>query len=397
MRRRSCSPSTTNGRLKFRSSLKNFDGRGKSVMRCAWCSKEGKQFSSDHVIPRAIGGTLEYALPSCEACQVILSKAEAILSRKSILAVHAVASDLPPRHPERPGSGVLQPRFLFVKHPLGGYGESALRAGDKMESLCHCEIKVVPGEQIKWRVRGESRAKADLLFAKFRNALSNTPGPDGLVCEVNGSLDIPPEISADPDFWPRMVMLPNGNLLLRARDPEEAKRFADVFTQLVTRGAEQFLGTWKSAEIQGGTQHDLMLEYDSQAVRRVAAKIAYGLFLLASGLELDEDRDRELRAYVLGLADPEIEPVAEAPESFALTTGATPYHQVIFGHPHDLEAAIVRLYGYSFRVDLGRAARRLSRPVVVLCATDGSGMRLADPEETNQALAASESLTFRSH
>jgi hypothetical protein len=346
------------------------------------------------VIPRSIGGTLEYALPSCEACQVILSKAEAILSRKSILAFHAVATDLPPRHPHRPESGILQVVFLLVKNPLGGYGESALRAGGKLESLCHCEIKVVPGEQIEGRVRGESRAKTDLLFAKFKDALSSTPGPDGLVCEVKVDLDIPPEISADPDFWPRMVLLPNGNLLLRARDPEEAKRFADVFTQIVTRGVEQFRGTWESAEIQGGTQHHIKLEYDSHAVRRVAAKIAYGLFLLASGLELDEDRDRELRAYVLGLADPAIEPVAEAPESFALTTGDTPFHQVIFGPPHDLEAAIVRLYGYGFRVDLGSAARRLPHPLVVLCATDGSGMRLADSEETNQALAASESLTF---
>jgi hypothetical protein len=237
------------------------------------------------VVPRAIGGTLEYALPSCESCQVILSKAEAILARKSMLAIHAVASDLPPRHPKRSDSGILQVGYLLVKHPLGGYGESALRAGNKVESLCHCEIKVVPGERIEGRVRGESRAKTDLLFAKFKDALSSTPGPDGLVCELNVTLDIPPEISADPDFWPRMVMLPNGSLLLRARDPQEAQRFSGVFTELVIKGVDQTRGTWQSAEIQGGTQHQMKLEYDSEAVRRVAAKIAYGLFLLVSGME----------------------------------------------------------------------------------------------------------------
>jgi len=346
------------------------------------------------VIPRSIGGTLDYALPACNSCQVILSKAETILARKSILAIHAVASGLPRRHPKRPDSGILQPDYLFVKNPLGGYGESVFR-GDKMESLCHCEIKVVPGEPLEGRTRGEGRAKTDLLFAKFKDALSSKPGPDGLVCEVNVALDVPPEISADPDFWPRMVMLPNGNLRLRARDVQEAQRFIVVFTQLVMSDVDKTRGTWQSAEIQGGTQHHMKLEYDPQAVRRVVAKIAVGLFRLASAMELDQHRDRELRAYILGLVDQESEPVMEAPESFAPTTGGTPYHQVVLGPPHDPEAAIVRLYGYGFRVDLGSAVRQLSHPIVVLCATDGSGMRLAKREETDQALASSESLTFQ--
>jgi hypothetical protein len=372
-----------------------FAGGMDSLMRCVWCWKEAESLTRDHVVPRAIGGTLDYAVPSCDGCQVILSKAEAILARKSMLAIHALASDLRPRHPKRPESGILQVSCLLVKNPLGGYGESVLRVGEKVESLCHCEIKVAPGEPIEGRTRGESREQTDLLFAKFKNALSNAPEPNGLVCEINVSLDVPPEISADPDFWPRIVMLPNGNLLLRARDPQEAERFMAVFAPLVMHGVDAFRGTWQTAEISGGTQHQIVLEYDSQAVRRVAAKIAYGLFLFVSGEELDQPRDGELRAYIRGFEDKKPEPVTEAPESFVPTTGGTPYHEVILGPPHDLEAAIVRLYGYGFRVDLGSAVRRLSHPVVVLCATDGSGMRLADPEEANQALAASESLVFR--
>lgn len=362
-------------------------------MRCTWCKNEAESLTRDHVIPRAIGGTLDYALPSCETCQKELSKAEAILVRKSILAIHAVSSELRPRHPKRRVSGVLRAGYLLVKNPLGGYGESVLRAGDKVESLCHCEIKVAPGEPIEGRTRGQSRAHTDLLFAKFKSALSKTPGPNGLICEINVACDVPQEIRADPDFWPRMVMLPNGNLLLRARDPEEAQRFIRVFTPLVMSGVDAFRGAWQSAEISGGTQHHMMLEYEPQAVRRVAAKIAYGLFLLASENELDERRDSDLRAYILGLEGDKPEPVTEAPESFRFTTGDTPFHQVVLGPRHDPKAAIVRLYGYAFRVDLGDAVRRLS-PIVVLCATDGSGMRLADPEEAQEVLAACESLVF---
>jgi hypothetical protein len=363
-------------------------------MQCTWCKSEAETLTTDHVVPRGIGGTLDYALPSCETCQRTLSKAEAILTRKSILAIHAVSSELRPRHPKRRESGVLRAGYLLVKNPLGGYGESILRAGDKVESLCHCEIKVVPGGPIEGRTRGQSRAHTDLLFARFKNALSKTPGPDGLICEINVSCNVPPEISADPDFWPRMVMLPNGNLLLRARDPQEAQRFMHVFAPLVMSGVEAFRGAWESAEISGGTQHHMMLEYEPQAVRRVAAKIAYGLFLLLSGSELDERRDSDLRAYVLGLEGEKPEPVTEAPESFRFTTGGTPYHQVVLGPPHDREAAIVRLYGYAFRVDLGDTVHRLS-PIVILCATDGSGMRVAEPEEAQEALAGCESLVFQ--
>jgi hypothetical protein len=126
-------------------------------MQCTWCKNEAETLTTDHVIPRGIVGTQDYALPSCEACQLILSKAEAILARKSMLAIHAVSSDLRPRHPKRRESGVLRASYLLVKNPLGGYGESILRAGDKVESLCHCEIKIVPGESTEGRTRGRGR------------------------------------------------------------------------------------------------------------------------------------------------------------------------------------------------------------------------------------------------
>ena len=119
-------------------------------------------------------------------------------------------------------------------------------------------------------------------------------------------------------------------------------------------------------------------QYSPRDVRRVAAKIAYGLFRLATGFELDRDADHKLRTYILGETDGDPEPVAEAPETLPLITGGTPHHSVILGPQHDPEGAVVRLYGYGFRVALGSGGRRLEQPVVVLCNTDGSGMRTAD-------------------
>ena len=117
--------------------------------QCAWCIEEQIGLTRDHVVPRSIGWTLEFALPACKRCQGILSKAERTLARNSILAIHALASQLPPRHPSRPVSGVLQVHYLLVKNPLGGYGQSALHSCGKMESLAHCESKSSPVSRLK--------------------------------------------------------------------------------------------------------------------------------------------------------------------------------------------------------------------------------------------------------
>jgi hypothetical protein len=311
-----------------------------------------------------------------------------------MLAIHALASGVPPRHKDRPDSGILQPKFLLVKHPLGGYGETVLRSGEKMEALSHCEIKVTVGEQIEGRIRGQRWEDTEQLLSKFKAALSNKPGPDGLVCEISASVDIPPDISADPDFWPRIVQLPNGNLLLRGRDPEELKRFAAAFTEFVVRGAPRDRTRWTAAEIRGTTTHVFGLDYDPQALRRIAAKIAYGMLRLVYGITLDEAEDRRLREYVLSPSENDAEPVQEAPDSYEPTTGTIPFHQVILGKPDDLNAVIVRLYGYSFRVVFESLKAPLLPHRVVLCRIDGSEMRLATVDEANQAIAECGTLNF---
>lgn len=66
-------------------------------MGCFWCNEEKEKLTADHIVPRALGGTTEFTVPACQSCQLILSKAEHEVARKSILAIPALAASLPPR------------------------------------------------------------------------------------------------------------------------------------------------------------------------------------------------------------------------------------------------------------------------------------------------------------
>jgi hypothetical protein len=141
---------------------------------------------------------------------------------------------------------------------LGGYGESLLFSGEQMRSLAHFEIKVVPGEQVEGRVRGSSPIEAQRLLELFRNALKTKADPGEPECEIRADLDLDLEIAADPDFWPRIVLLPGDRLLLRARNPEELVGFANVFTQLALSNYQlnTNTSTWNNEiQIEAGTVH----------------------------------------------------------------------------------------------------------------------------------------------
>jgi hypothetical protein len=233
------------------------------------------------------------------------------------------------------------------------------------------------------------------MFTKFRDALAQKPGPDNSVCEIAVSLDIDSEIRKDPDFWPRLVLLPNGKLRIRARDLEEARNFGTVLTQFVLQGAPRDRNLWESAVIEGSTPHAMMLQFDPQAVRRVMAKIAYGVLAIEGNCKLDAMQDSNLRKYILGTTEEEAEPVSEAPESLRLTTGGIDTHHIVLFPPHDPSAAIVSLYGYSCRIEFGEGLRDVPGPIVIICNVDGSGIRKARPEEASRIIEQFADLTFR--
>jgi hypothetical protein len=354
-------------------------------MRCFWCHDQGEKLTADHIVPRALGGTTEFTVPACRNCQFILSKAEHEVSRKSSLAISALTAQLPPRHPKRPTSGHLQPMYIMVKHPYGGYAESLMSAGEKMSSLPYIEIKVVPDEAAEARIRGTAPADVQKLLDTFRGFLKVKRGPGELVCELTVNTDLDPKVSADPEFWPRIIMLPGNRLMIRARDPEEAMRFNNVFMHIALSEFQVDADAWGSGTvIKGGTEHMIALNYDPQCVKRVAAKIAYGLYGAISGDGLDGDFDGEMRQYILGNRDSENEPVKEAPERGTFTTNDDPHCIVISSEPDGLKA-FVRLYGLHLRVDFGPKKTDFS-PFGVICEINGSGMREASSEEVVTAL-----------
>ena len=362
-------------------------------MRCTWCQIEEENLTNDHVIPRALGGTLEFSLIACNRCQTSLSKVEEEVARRSILAFHALTSPLRPRHPDRPTSGLLKSNYLLVKHPLGGYGESILRSGERMESLAHIEINVEPGTVPQARIRGPSPEAAQRLLSMLRLALASRPREDGLLCEFKVRCEVDPATAADPDFWPRIVLFPGDRLLIRARSPEECVRFARALTQLAVGSYQVDPSRWGlGIVVEGGTPHTLSLKFNPQTIRRVAAKIAYGFYVLLSACSLQREHDHQLRHYILGLGKSEDEPVlqSEWPENWV--TSDKP-HYVLISPQFDRDAAIVSLYGWHFRVDLGPGAA-LPSPIVVLCQTDGTNMHIAMEDEAEAYLAEASGTSF---
>jgi hypothetical protein len=260
-----------------------------------------------------------------------------------------------------------------------------MSAGEKMSSLPYIEIKVVPDEPVEARIRGTAPADVQKLIDIFRGFLKVKRGPGELVCELKVSTDLDPKISADPEFWPRIIMLPGDRLMVRARDPEEAMRFCNVFMHIAVSEFQVNAGTWgEGTVIKGGTDHMIALSYDPQCVRRVAAKIGYGLFRAISGERLQVDLDEQMRQFILGNRDSEDEPVKEEPERGTFTTNDDPHCVVISSEPDGLKA-FVRLYGLHLRVDLGMGKSDFV-PFGVICEINGSGMRQASEQELLEAL-----------
>ena len=362
-------------------------------MVCFWCDTETEQLTLDHIVPRSLGGTKEFTVSACVHCQSVISKAEHEVARKSPLAIPALVSGITARHPERPTSGHLRPVYLLVKHPLGGYGETLLSAGARMAALAHIELRLEPGEPFEGRVRGPSAEAAQRLIDTFRCALATKPTPDGFVCELATSLELDPATAADHDFWPRIVLLPNGRLLIRGRNPEELTRFVRAFTGIVANGYRVDPSAWKNGEeIKGGTPHLVALKSDPRSTRRIVAKIAYGLLRVRANKCIGSARDVELRGYILGRSVPGEEPVSVETPPTAFTTSEKA-HSIVLSPPHDPNAAVVSLYGLRFRVELGPSAG-LPQPIAFLCEIDGSGIRQASDAEANLLIEDIKSVVF---
>ncbi len=144
--------------------------------------------------------------------------------------------------------------------------------------------------------------------------------------------------------------------------------------------------------IAGGTQHKFALRFDPQCVRRIAAKIAYALFCTITKQRIESRDDERMRFYILGTETTPDEPVSITPYPTTWTTSSDP-HCALLSPEHDRSATFVTLYGFSFRVELGRAGI-LPKPVPVICEIDGSGMRIGSEEDISNFTTRFKSATF---
>jgi hypothetical protein len=196
-----------------------------------WCGRINTELQDDHVFPRSIGGTKELCVPSCGSCQTSISKAEKELSRNSAYAMHLLEAGPRGRRSRKdPASGFIEAQYVLVPHPLGGYNETALKAGagESPTALPYIEIEVANGSFL-CRRRASVPSEIDKLMATFERLHECKPDQDGLVAEVDVLTHDLGEIGNDPDFWPRIVLDLKGRLFIRARSPEESGQISTRF------------------------------------------------------------------------------------------------------------------------------------------------------------------------
>jgi hypothetical protein len=168
-----------------------------------------------------------------------------------------------------------------VKHPLGGYGEACVRVGeDTPSALPHLEIDVSAHGQM--RRRGANPMDVDRLVEVLLTITKNRPNAEQLVSALFARTENIPEISDDPDFWPRVVLDVSGKPFIRARDQREALAFAKYLIAFLEAGAFRDYCRWRNAEITGGTPHVVQLRCRESSLHQLASKVAFGLAWLGS-------------------------------------------------------------------------------------------------------------------
>jgi hypothetical protein len=350
-----------------------------SIMRCIWCQK--KAYTRDHVFPRSLGGTLELAVPACKKCQRTISVAELEISRRSVFSIYRWNRGPNRRNPKRPDSGSVEPVYLMVKDDSGRYIEVALRRGEMPITLPSIQIDVVSGQAC---TRGTSPEVIDNLLQKFWDLMNQPPDKTGFVCEIDAPLFVEKEIASDPDWWPRIFLNLRDQLVIRARDPEEAKKFIHILVVTSKNGAYSAHTNWETKLIEAGKPHHIRLEYDINLIHRVISKIAVaGLYASIGDIQVESEQIDLLKKYILGESDETYEPSLQ--ELFAPDViKVWPEQHVLFIEPADgrLVAYLV-LYGAFYALDLGinPAPEMMNKTIVAKSFQNGCRTYFATSEE----------------
>lgn len=275
-------------------------------------------------------------------------------------------------------SGVIQARYALIAHPLGGYGEVALRAGDSPISLPYIEIDP---SSLQGRVRsGVGPSEVHRLVEVLKEQIRQQPDPRGQVYELDVFTDDLHEIGKDPEFWPRIVLGPSGKLFIRARSPEEATKFFHILWAWIVSGGYEDGGTWQNTEVLAGTIHRVAIRFDTYLVQRVLAKIPCALAMLRLGAA--HPALQNARDYVVGRRADEGDHIVR--EICAPTTlDDWPNYHVSAVILRDKKLmGIVSVQGSLHTVDLGDAPdEEIELPIVARSSKDGSWSELVEGRE----------------
>jgi hypothetical protein len=273
------SPSSYNKGGDHSTTVKSMRQEDKSLF-CGWCNKRATDVSKDHIFPRVLGGTRELWIPACYGCQNLISKFEQEVGRSSPYSGFLLEQGPKPRDKRKPKSGFLRTKYCLVKHPLGGYGEASLRVGDETpRALPHLEIDIFSKQM---RRRGSRPEDVDHLVEVLLEIAGRVSGAEQLAQQFFARTENIPEISGDPDFWPRVVLDVSDRPFIRARDGTEARLFAELLMTFLRAGACRDYSRWTNAEISGGTPHVVQLCCRESSLHRLAAKVSFGLSWLRS-------------------------------------------------------------------------------------------------------------------
>jgi hypothetical protein len=350
---------------------------------CTWCSAGQIRLTDDHVFPRAIGGTKELVVPSCVACQQVLSTLEFELSRRSPFALCTIENGPSGRDKRKPRSGAIQAEYILVRNSLDGYSETHAWAGAKPpEQLSSIEIE--PSGKHLARRRGGSPEEHLCLIRALSEILDS-----GSIDKIEFNTSALHEIGDDPDFWPRIARRHDGKLFVRARDKPEADFFISELRAFLSSPQAYDYSSWRNSEVEGGTAHSFCVRSDATKVHRALVKIVFSLAFLNYGdFALRDDSFLRIRDYVIKGSGFGQEYVIEQFREFKRLNCALEHHSAFVGPWQDRMTGAVNIYGVCFGVDFGSVPSRLAGlcPVIATCRTNGTRCQILEGDIAHQSI-----------
>ncbi len=178
----------------------------------------------------------------------------------------------------------------------------------------------------------------------------------------------------DPEYWPRIFLDGRGLLRVGARTTAEATRFLSDVLTAVRAGAFDRIGeTWRTVIVPPGTLHEIRVTSRAEPIRRLVAKVAYGLAVLAVGdpISIGGDPWGELRRYVLdgSVSDPHPVRYYAPVRAVDLVPGC---HVAVVRITNGLVQVVVSLHGSCYIVRVGSALVFSPKVAIAVSRFDGS-------------------------